>query len=393
MDFSRHLKELRKSIGSESFADSRYTDDTEFISTGYYALNRIISGSVYGGIPTGRLTLLNGESQTGKSFIAAKCIQSAQQDENHIHTFYIDSEGGALMKLMQNLKLDLNRIEHVMVMNAEDALIQCRSILETIADFQKPKPIQKSKKSEKTDQPGEKTEVKVGNEKARFLIVIDSLGGLRASKLYDDADKGKNVTDMGTTARKIGDLIVSTTMPALRTRTAVILLNHIYQNPGQMMPSKIKEYGGGLKTRYMPRVTVQCTQLFQKEISESDSAPEDRNAFYQGNRLSFFTIKTNNVRPFQECAIVNNFLEDECDPYDGLFDVAVDYGLIVRDNSYYTIPEYSGDKKWYRKQLAEKQVASEFWPLLLPKIDERSKKELAYGSGAIESENGQEQDV
>ena len=44
----------------------------EWIDTGSYVLNAIISGSIHGGIPKGRVTMLAGESMTGKSLICSE---------------------------------------------------------------------------------------------------------------------------------------------------------------------------------------------------------------------------------------------------------------------------------------------------------------------------------
>lgn len=62
-DIKSLMKSIRKITESESFASSKYSEVTEWISTGDYGLNRIISGSIYRGIPAGRVVLLGGESQ------------------------------------------------------------------------------------------------------------------------------------------------------------------------------------------------------------------------------------------------------------------------------------------------------------------------------------------
>lgn len=56
------LKKLSEETGAVSFTESRYGDVNNWISTGSYALNRIVSGSIYKGIPSGRVIILGGES-------------------------------------------------------------------------------------------------------------------------------------------------------------------------------------------------------------------------------------------------------------------------------------------------------------------------------------------
>jgi len=66
------LKNLREKTGSTSLKESRYGDAESWISTGSLALNRIISGSMKKGIPSGRVTVINGQSSTRKKFVS--CI-------------------------------------------------------------------------------------------------------------------------------------------------------------------------------------------------------------------------------------------------------------------------------------------------------------------------------
>ena len=56
------LKKLSEETGAISFTESKYGDINNWISTGSYALNRIISGSICKGIPSGRVIILGGES-------------------------------------------------------------------------------------------------------------------------------------------------------------------------------------------------------------------------------------------------------------------------------------------------------------------------------------------
>ena len=59
--------------------DNTLSTVKEWIDTGSYALNAIISGSTKGGIPKGRVTLLAGESMTGKSLFVQEILANAQK--------------------------------------------------------------------------------------------------------------------------------------------------------------------------------------------------------------------------------------------------------------------------------------------------------------------------
>lgn len=57
-NFKNFLSKYREKIGSDSIMNSRYGEPSYWISTGSMALNRICSGSIKKGIPSGRITIL-----------------------------------------------------------------------------------------------------------------------------------------------------------------------------------------------------------------------------------------------------------------------------------------------------------------------------------------------
>ena len=58
-DLSKLRKDLTKSIDGISFG---FKDPTDWIDTGNYALNYLISGDFYRGVPLGKVTVFAGES-------------------------------------------------------------------------------------------------------------------------------------------------------------------------------------------------------------------------------------------------------------------------------------------------------------------------------------------
>ena len=63
--------EMLKSIDDkvEIIEESAYSNIEDWIPTGNYLLNAAISGSLFGGIPSGRTSTLVGESGCGKSYL------------------------------------------------------------------------------------------------------------------------------------------------------------------------------------------------------------------------------------------------------------------------------------------------------------------------------------
>ena len=87
-DVSKFRKEITKSIEGLSIG---FNDPTDWISTGNYALNYLISGDFNRGVPLGKVTVFAGESGAGKSYICSgNIIKNAQ--EQGIYVVLIDSE-------------------------------------------------------------------------------------------------------------------------------------------------------------------------------------------------------------------------------------------------------------------------------------------------------------
>ena len=76
---SNYMKELAKAAGNEfgSLVDDGIFggDVTQYIDTGSYVLNALLSGSIYGGLPANKITALAGESATGKTFFTLGIIK------------------------------------------------------------------------------------------------------------------------------------------------------------------------------------------------------------------------------------------------------------------------------------------------------------------------------
>ena len=76
-DATKFRKSITKSIAGLGIG---FNDPTDWVSTGNYALNYLISGDFNRGIPLGKVTVLAGESGSGKSFIASgNIVKEAQK--------------------------------------------------------------------------------------------------------------------------------------------------------------------------------------------------------------------------------------------------------------------------------------------------------------------------
>tara|TARA_B100000902_G_scaffold339292_1_gene341415 strand:+ start:193 stop:498 length:306 start_codon:yes stop_codon:yes gene_type:complete len=51
-------------------------DITQYVDTGSYIINALVSGSLFGGLPANKVTALAGESSTGKTFFALSVVRN-----------------------------------------------------------------------------------------------------------------------------------------------------------------------------------------------------------------------------------------------------------------------------------------------------------------------------
>ncbi len=143
----------------------------EWISTGSYALNGIISGSLHKGVPMGRITGFSGPSGCGKTLILNKIAANAHK--KGMNVVYFDSENALDQETAARLGCSIDKIKHCPIEVLEECRNQVVKFLKAIVEK---------------------------NLQGKFMIIIDSLGNLisaREAKIIDDQ---KDSADMGSRA-------------------------------------------------------------------------------------------------------------------------------------------------------------------------------------------------
>ena len=173
-DVTKFRKSITKSIDGLGIG---FNDPTDWISTGNHALNYLISGDFYKGIPLGKVTVFAGESGSGKSYICSgNIIREAQK--NNIFVILIDSENA----------LDEAWLQAIGVDTSEDKLLRLgMSMIDDVA-----KTISNFMKEYKVDY-GDKDQ----EERPKVLFVLDSLGMMLTPTDVDQFEKGDMKGDLG----------------------------------------------------------------------------------------------------------------------------------------------------------------------------------------------------
>ena len=320
-----------------------------WIDTGSYVLNAIVSGSIHGGIPKGRVTMLGGESMTGKTLFVLKILANAQK-EGLIPVIFdtenaVDPEGAA------RIGLDISKVKYVPCVTIE----QTRNALYKFL-----------------------TSVKEKGLEGKFIVAIDSLGNLQSELEHSRMGKESTASDMGSKARAMKSLMQTCTNLGATTQTTVLATNHVYDDPAAMFPSIEKHMPGGKSIVYLPSVTVQLARKPMKsdggKTMDAETAVGQKN--YAGILIRALTRKNRFIKQYLQGEMFLSF-HTGLDRYYGLLDLAVGVGAVIQTGSTYQLPD--GKKIGYYKNF-RKDI--DLWEnTILPVLEEKIKTEWAYSGG------------
>ncbi len=348
----KKLRELRKKTGSESYVTTKYGTVNSWISSGDYGLNRLMSGSIYKGIPEGKIVQLAGESSTGKSIIAADIVINAIRD-GYTKVFYVDSEGGMTREFIEQSGVDMDVIDILPVGSIEECHVAMLNTFQFIREVQAEEP------------------------DSKFLFVIDSLGALVPDKLIQDAlKKDKMAGDMGLTAKLKNVMLKSWAMPAGFTHSSIVIINHVYDDPAAMYTSKIKKIGGGKQTAFMPHITIQCSKVLEKKDDK------DNEQAFKGTIFKFFTVKNRCCKSFYEAELYLDYKKGFLKWF-SLFKPATNMGYIKKCGAWYEVPSYS-DKKLRGSEILTNDA---IWATFLDDFEAKSLEMLSYSSPDVMDED------
>lgn len=345
---------------SASLDETSLSTPSDWIDTSSKALNAIISGSLYKGIPGGRIVGFAGPSGAGKTLIMNKIMANAQK-KGYIAVIW-DSEVAVDKQSAKNVGMDLKRTKYYPVETVED----CRNQISTFLD----------------------NVIAANDPDNKFIVAIDSLGNLASSKEIEDAKKGKDAADVGQRAKATKSMMRAITYKAAKARVPILFSNHIYEGM-EMFPSLVKNQAGGKGPIYLASVLVQLSLRNEKA---SDNPEEKSIAIahnVSGITMSALTVKNRIVPPFIKTELYLNF-KTGLDENAGLFDMAIDLGVIVQEGKTYS---FNGQKVGYRKNIEKDQA---FWNDVYPALETALNTELCYGGSSVvdtEESNADDEDV
>ena len=314
-DVSKFRKNLTKSITGMS---AGFHDPTDWISTGNFALNYLVSGDFNKGIPLGKVTVFAGESGAGKSYICSGNIVKAAQDQG-IFVVLIDSENALDETWLQALNVDTDE-KKLLKLN----MSMVDDVAKTVSTF-----MEDYKAMAEEDRP-------------KVLFVIDSLGMLLTPTDVDQFTKGDMKGDMGRKPKALTSLVRNCDNMFGSHNVGLVATNHTYASQDMFDPDD--KISGGQGFIYASSIVVAMKKLKLKEDEDGNKTTD-----VKGIRAGCKVMKTRYAKPFEGVQVKIPY-ETGMNPYSGLVDLFEKKGILSKDGNRLKYVDSKGTEvKEYRK--------------------------------------------
>jgi recombination protein RecA len=314
-DISKFRKDITKSIEGLSIG---FNDPTDWVSTGNYALNYLVSGDFHRGIPLGKVTVFAGESGSGKSYICSgNLVRHAQ--EQGIYVVLIDSENALDEDWLVKLGVDTDESK---LLKLNMAMID--DVAKTISQF-----VVNYKAMAESDRP-------------KVLFVIDSLGMLLTPTDVNQFEAGDMKGDMGRKPKALTALVRNCVNMFGSLNIGMVATNHSYASQDMFDPDD--KISGGQGFIYASSIVVAMKKLKLKEDEDGNKVSD-----VLGIRSACKIMKTRYAKPFESVQVKIPY-STGMNPYSGLVDLFEKSGLLKKEGNRLAYTTVDGEiLKYFRK--------------------------------------------
>ena len=297
-DLSKFRRSITKSIEGVSIG---FNDPTDWISTGNFALNYLISGDFDRGVPLGKVVVFAGESGSGKSYICSgNLVRQAQQQG--IYPILIDTENALDEDWLKALGVDtsegqLLKLNMAMIDDVAKMISEFVKEYKTIPEDQRPK----------------------------VLFVLDSLGMLLTPTDVNQFEGGDLKGDLGRKPKALTALVRNCVNMFGSLNIGLVATNHTYASQDMFDPDD--KISGGQGFIYASSIVVAMKKLKLKEDEDGNKISEVR-----GIRSACKIMKTRYAKPFESVQVKIPY-ETGMNPYSGLVDLFEGKGLLNKDGN------------------------------------------------------------
>lgn len=301
-DVTKFRKSLTKAVPGMAVG---FNDPKDWISTGNYTLNYLISGDFTRGIPLGKVTMFAGESGSGKSYICSgNIVRQAQQQG--ILPILLDTENALDEDWLKALGVDTN----------PDKLMRFGvSMVDDVASI-----VSNFMKEYKADADGKPYE-----EQQKILFVVDSLGMLLTPTDVNQFEAGDMKGDLGRKAKSLTALIRNAVNLIAPHPVGIIATNHTYASQDMFDPDD--KISGGQGFVYASSIVVAMRKLKLKEDEDGNKISD-----VVGIRAACKVMKTRYSKPFESVQVKIPY-STGMNPYSGLVDMFEGKGMLKKEGN------------------------------------------------------------
>ena len=333
------LKDIIKETGNEYAAivaeGIEAGDNENFIDTGSYIFNALLSGSLKGGLPANKITAFAGESATGKTYFLMGIVKNFLDANPDAGVVYFESESAITKQMVIDRGIDPDRMVILPVTTVQEFRTQGLKVLDRYmqqdVDVRRP-----------------------------MFMCLDSLGMLSTTKEVEDTSDGKETRDM-TRAQVLKAAFRVLTLKLAKAKVPMVVTNHTYDVVGSMFPTK--EMGGGSGLKYAASSIVYLSKKKEKDGTEVIG-----NIVHCKNHKSRLTIENKMVD-------VRLTYDKGLDRHYGLIDLAVKYDIFKSVSTRIELPDGS---KQYGKTIMN-DPEKYFTEDVMKQLEEAVEKEFKYG--------------
>jgi RecA/RadA recombinase len=297
-DISKFRKSITKSIDGLGIG---FNDPTDWISTGNYTLNYLLSGNFERGIPMGKVTVFAGESGAGKSFICSGNIVRHAQEQG-IYVILIDTENALDEAWLHALGVD----------TTEDKLLKLNmamidDVAKVISDF-----VKEYRTLPEEDRP-------------KVLFVLDSLGMMLTPTDVNQFEAGEMKGDMGRKPKALTALVRNCVNMFGTLNLGLVCTNHTYASQDMFDPDD--KISGGQGFIYASSIVVAMRKLKLKTDADGN-----KTTTVNGIRAACKIMKTRYAKPFESVQVEIPY-ETGMSPYSGLTDMLEAKNLLAKEGN------------------------------------------------------------
>ena len=337
---SDFLKDIIKETGNEYatlVSEGVEAGDVDnYIDTGSYSLNALLSGSIFGGLPGNKITAIAGEAATGKTYFALGIVKHFLDTNKEAGVIYFESESALTKDLVENRGVDSKRMIIAPVSTVQEFRYQAIRVIDKYIEQEESK-------------------------RKPIMLVLDSLGMLSTTKEMEDTAEGKETRDM-TRSQIVKAAFRVLTLKLGKAKVPMIMTNHTYDVIGSMFPQK--EMGGGQGLKYAASNVVYLTKRKEKEGKE-----------VIGSVIHCLNWKSRLTKENAKIDVRLTY-DKGLDKHYGLLDLAIKYNIFKSVSTRIELPDGT---KQYAKTI-NNEPDKFFTKSILNQIDKGAKKEFLYGA-------------